>query len=781
MFHRLMRKRHATVLAASFGMLFFTTHQTQAENWIARCWHGSDCLRINDIVEQSALDATQIARWYANAGLPAPDVDRDRATGAPMLRVDPLSSACGADASGCYRRYKNGPSPELVVSTTGDNSAISDKTRAAVELHIAHEMLHAIQRAAVGDKLFDHPPSDHMVSALNLPPSPKEGDKLTQEQLTQPRLQGMIWLSEGMAMAVMRERAKVSKNTYFKLHGGDGRGPDLDMPLISPVEEKGDPYRLGTFFHDLGSKHPGGFVRFLKAVFTPSIYDQMDGIKHLNSVSKSGGADLRARFVEFVAKRNIPVDPVTSEVGQDFKYQVTQMEIDLGGFLPDAKATLPIRPYAAVPLLVTLKQDQRPTLATGAANDIQTVQVVMLEPDGEDHHDDITVILGDQTLSDGRYRKLYARNSAQDRWFIRIVNFSRDLAKPEVPKAEQLTAKIKITARPLVVVPPYCVLPGRQAQVLVNTPVEGLGWRVAAGSLVPLPVQPKPTEPNAEHVPDSLLYTAPDRAGVYAITLPTGPENKRVKVAEIVVTADPCRADLVWDNDDSSRSRYVFPVGLQTEGRPTAKELGGAEMVLRPGKPVPSQMPSMQTPRPGTDDFATGLHRDLAIAGGYLPPEMQAELKNLTHEERVVAEAALAHYRSQMGFALGDNIATFGSATRQFDMFDPNQAMDGIAEMIFRMMRLDRLPSNATMQRQGGPHMVRRTGQPCVHVARSTCTVVLMDGVKLTYSPDGVLDRFEGPGEDGRSGRVDISHNPLPRIREEFFMLTLMNRRPWEE
>ncbi len=113
-------------------------------------------------------------------------------------------------------------------------------------------------------------------------------------------------------------------------------------------------------------------------------------------------------------------------------------------------------------------------------------------------------------------------------------------------------------------------------------------------------------------------------------------------------------------------------------------------MVIRAEQTLIQSGPTMNADSAtvGNADFSAVLERDMAILGGALPPEVAAEIAALPQEERAMAEAAMEHLRAISGFKPGDQIATFNSPTRPFDMFNPHQAMDGIAEMIFRMMVL---------------------------------------------------------------------------------------------
>jgi hypothetical protein len=773
------------ILASIFILIALPTGGKAQTEWSVQCYMRKDCSEVGTLMGKSKDLMGKISAWYDESSLPPPRIEKD-ANGAPILRVDPTGAICGETAHGCYQHFKSEWPHRMVISAerktrggefdddTGKTSPLVVDTDADVisraEIIMVHELLHAIQHSGIGKDVFNAAPSKNMEKAI---PTLDRREK------------GMLWVLEGQAVAVEEEwdavNIKNAENAENKkgnsFLAGEPRIIWLDTPLISPGPPVQDPYRLGPFWRHLGAAHPKGLLEFLAEVLTPALGDGADGMIHVDNVlQQKTGAGLRDHFARFVASRLMSPDASEETQELEFSKGIEKVTYPLDRQAAKEIAYV-IAPYAASAMMIEFSgKAEDPVFAPPAqsSGDIETVYLLTIQEKGGTAHPDLQMVADSAVLPQFDYTKALTNgDSIKKPLYLRLVNFPEALIG-----ATEKKGTLQIITKPLNVSAPLCVMPERSTFVLVNHPPIGLGFSVEAGTLVPGP----PTNPDAaSQWANYMIYTAPKKAGRYAITLPAGDPSRRVKVGEITVSPDPCRTDLVWDGDESSRSRYVFPLPDEAEGRPTSKEFAGAEMVLRPGKAAPAQMPSIETPRPSIADFPTGLHRDLAIAGGYLPPEMEAELKNLSHEERVVAEAALAHYRAQMGFALGENIATFGSATRQFDMLDPNQAMDGIAEMIFRMMRLDRLPSNAEMQRQGGPQMVRRNGELCAHVAQSICTVVLMEDVKLTYSPDGVLERFEGPGEDGQSGRIDILHNPVPRIREDLFMLTLMNRRPWEE
>ncbi|MFN3274210.1 MAG: hypothetical protein ACK41U_06020 [Paracoccus sp. (in: a-proteobacteria)] len=539
----------------------------------------------------------------------------------------------------------------------------------------------------------------------------------------------------------------------------------LDRPLISPGGASGNPYRLGRFLDHLGAACPGGRMAFLRALHQPDVNDGYNGLKHVSALMAAQGSSLADRFVDFV-RVSTPVapDPLGRRRLALAFHSGKRVTLHLPRLRQLAHEWPPrVAAYAAAAMVADIQPGPAPAVSPG--DGVQTVTIARLSLLEAGTAGDLTLIVNDEVAPDLTYHRAYAGGDAPDRWLARLVNFSR----PPRLETRAQDVRMRLEAKELLLGPPQCILPGRIASIHANQPVAGLSWAVEAGRLSVRDVPERPGDPTSPLVP-ALVCFDPDRPGTYAITLRTGAANRPVKVAEIVVTRYPCRVDLVWDGDDTTRSRYVSPLPGQAEGQPTGKELSGADMVIRTAG---TRLESGEVV--GNDAYAAMMRGNLDMLSGALPPDVQAELRALPAPERAMVAEAMRNLTGVTGFAPADEIATFGSPTRQFDMLNPHQAVDGMAEMIFRMLLLDRLPSDAEPGRVGAPPQGRRGGQTSPDTPVAEFPRSLWDGQVLHYNSSGLLWRM-----DGEDGYVEIRHQPLPRIREELFMPMIMDRLPWE-
>lgn len=763
-----MTRLLARLLAAA--AIALAPHAAQAQSdppadttrWKVECTD-TPCPDFSRIAGMLTEAADRIGDWYRNAGFPIPRVDlTERGTRRLIHLVpDPDPRTCGlAHALGCFKVL---PRPALYITLDRLDRQITNAAFAAgtpfiekalsVLTHtIVHEMFHLIQRDTAGSDFLYADVSQNTVAALD------------GQLMEDAKGRGSDWLVEGGAMAAELAWVAQPENAWQRPHIIPYH-LELDRPLISPGGASGDPYRLGRFLDHLGAAYPGGRMAFLRALHQPGVNDGYNGLKHVSALMAAQGSSLADRFVDFV-RVSTPVAPdpegrrrlaLAFHSGKRVTLHLPQLRQLAHEWTPRVAA------YAAAAMVADIQPG--PAAAMLPGDGVQTVTIARLSLLEAETAEDLTLIVNDEVSPDLTYRRAYAEGDAPDRWLARLVNFS---TPPRLETRAQ-DVKMRLEAKELLLGPPLCVLPGRVASIHANQPVAGLSWAVEAGRLSVGEVPERPDDPASPRVP-ALVYFAPDRPGTYAITLRTGAANRPVKVAEIVVTRYPCRVDLVWDSDESTRSRYVFPLPGQSEGQPTGKELGGAEMVIRTAG---TRLESGEVV--GNDAYAAMMRGNLDMLSGALPPDVQAELRALPSSERAMAAEAMRNLGSVTGFAPGDEVATFGSPTRQFDMLNPHQAVDGIAEMIFRMLLLDRLPSDAELRRLDAPPMVRRGGQTCPDTRVVDCTRIDWDGQVLHYNSSGLLWRM-----DGEDGHIEIRHQPMPRIREELFMLMVMDRLPWE-
>ncbi|WP_439603875.1 hypothetical protein [Shinella sp.] len=770
--------RHLAVALAGVWMLPVPVQaQTQAQ-WKADCseW---DCPDYTLFLDYVGTEAQRVEAWYRQAGFPEIPVERlrDGVTRRVRVGVDRTVGVCDYETTGgCFRIGQNINMMYIPVSSANEalsnaqiaNIAISESAALSnVSKSLAHELFHGVQVATAGQEYIMAELSDHSRKAL--------GGDVPEKYKTL----GSNWLIEGTASAAEFAWSSDKQNAG-RLHVPKKKTAynlDLDVPLISPGEglgaisgiysnpNLGSPYRLGQFFDHVGKNYPGGRLAFLRELHKPDVNDGYNGLIYLDRLLKRHGGSLASSFIEFLR-------PLDGSVGDDdlHKYYAATMSQgsgDIWTIQAKPKLTLDIPQelakewsgriagYAASPLVVEINPGPK---APATESGIVPVSIAQLTIKNAERPEDLTLVVERQIAAKHKFRRAYAQGDEKDRWLAQTVNFHKD---PFDVWPQSVV--LRLEPKELVIGAPPCMLPRRTADIHINQDVNGLSWGVQAGRIAAAQVDE--TTPDT---PGRLRYTAPDKAGTYAITLRTGKANRAVKVSEVTVAPYPCKVDLIWNGDEETRSRYVFPKPGEAIGKPSGAELGGAEMVIRPGDTKLREGGTVENAK-----YADMMRGNMAILGGALPPEVAAEIAKLPADQRAMAEKAMKD--AQAIANPGDGMATFGSRTRSFDMFNPYQATDGMAEMIFRMLLLDRLPSASEVQRQGSPEMSRRSGQPCVNGPGNNCHRVDWDGQVLYYNGDGVLTRLEN-GSD----RIDIIHQPAPRMREKFLMLMIMDRLPWE-
>lgn len=783
-------------LLLALGLGLCLPHSAQAQfgpppdtdEWKLECT-STPCPEYSRIIALLSETAGGISRWYRAADFPIPRVERTDLGTKRLIHVvlEADSKVCGdVIPLGCFKMV---PRSALYIMTESFASdivdAVFDSPSRALEKPVAtlthtilHEMFHLIQaetagtaylyaklsentRAALDGKLTFGTDAD--VQADGTASAEAGGKTLTPEQKADEAGIGSDWLVEGTASAV--ELAWVARpDTAWQEPYLHKYNLGLNQPLISPGGATGSPYRLGQFLDHVGRAYPGGPMAFLRALYQPGLNDGANGLVFFDGLLKAQGGSLADSFIQFVRLRTsaAPGDEGIMRLRVSFS-EFKRVALVIPQLKQLAHEWRPrVAAYAAEVMAADI--DPGPAPDTAPLDGVVKVAIAQMSLMEAERPEDLTLIVNDRIAPDLTWRQPYAEGDAPDRRFFRLVNFRHD---PLGTRAQDV--RLRFEAKELLLGAPLCVLPGRVVSIFVNQEIEGLTFRAEAGRLSAGQVRSDPDDPNSPPRP-ALIYKAPDKPGTYAITLRTGAQNRPVKVAQVVVTPYPCRVDLVWDDDEATRSRYVFPLPGQSEGQPTAKELGGAEMVIRTAE---TQQRSGQAVE--NAPYAAMMRGNLDMLAGALPPDVKAELDALPASERAKVAEAMRNFAGATGFMPGDEVATFDSPTRQFDMLNPHQAVDGIAEMLFRMLLLDRLPSAAELNRMGAPQMVIRRGQTCIETGRSECTRVEWDGISLAYNVAGVLERM-----DGEEGRVTLIHQPKPRIREELFMLMIMDRLPWE-